>query len=71
MAGGAKARVAGVANAHGKVGHVAPQLHDGARWWWAETTVPARFGEHPRAAAKRLGLTHARPDIGAWSERRK
>ena len=64
-AGGAKARVVGVAGTRGKVGHVAPQVNDGARWWWAETTVPARFGEHPRAAATRLGLIHTRPDLGA------
>ena len=63
LAGGAKARIVGVPNAKGHVSHVAPQVHDGARWWWAETTVAAHFGEHPRAAAKRLGLVKTRTDI--------
>lgn len=30
---------------------------------WAETTLDARFGEDPNAAARRLGLTNARSDI--------
>ncbi len=30
---------------------------------WAETTLDARFGEDPNAAAKRLGLVNARSDI--------
>ena len=69
IAGGAKARVVGVPNAKGKVGHVAAQLFDGKRWWWSETTVAARFGEHPRAAAQRLGLV--RPDITGAPEGRR
>jgi transglutaminase-like putative cysteine protease len=60
-AGGAKARVVGVANAKGKVSHVVSAVFDGARWRWAETTIHAAFGEHPRAAARRLGVR--RPDI--------
>jgi Transglutaminase-like superfamily len=36
--------------------HVAAEVWDGARWKWAECVVPARFGEHPLAAARRLGL---------------
>jgi hypothetical protein len=67
MAGGEKARIVGVSNAQGKVGHVAAVVFDGKHWCWAETTIDARFGEHPRAAAKRLGIAH-RPDI--WTERR-
>lgn len=66
VAGGAKGRVVGVANSQGKVAHVAPVVFDGTRWQWAETTIDASFGEHPRAAARRLGVI--RPDI--WSERR-
>ncbi len=66
MAGGARARIVGVANAKGKVGHVAALLFDGAQWRWAETTVDAAFGEAPRTAAKRLGVL--RPDI--WEHRR-
>jgi hypothetical protein len=61
MAGGARARILGVPNQKGAIGHVAPQVFDGKRWWWAETTIAAHFGEHPRDAAKRLGI--ARPDI--------
>lgn len=44
--------------------HVAAviQLDDG-RWRWLETTVPgARFGEHPVAAARRLGV-RVRPEL--------
>jgi transglutaminase-like putative cysteine protease len=67
LAGGEKARVVGVANPSGKVGHVAPVVFVDGAWRWAETTIDALFGEHPRAAAKRLGIGH-RPDI--WCERR-
>lgn len=67
LAGGEKARIVGVANTSGKVGHVAPVVFDGGRWRWSETTIDAFFGEHPRAAARRLGIGH-RSDI--WSERR-
>jgi transglutaminase-like putative cysteine protease len=63
LAGGGKARIVGVPNREGKVAHVAPQtFHDGA-WRWAETTVDAAFGEHPRMAARRLGLNRQRPDV--------
>jgi transglutaminase-like putative cysteine protease len=68
LAGGETARIVGVPNAHGKVGHVATAVFVDGRWCWAETTIDARFGEHPRAAARRLGIGHARPDI--WSDRR-
>lgn len=44
-------------------GHVAKQLHARHRWCWAETTLPAYFGEHPLAAKRRLGLD-IRNDIG-------
>jgi transglutaminase-like putative cysteine protease len=63
LAGGGKARIVGVPNSQGKIAHVAPQtLHDGA-WRWAETTIDAGFGEHPREAARRLGLNRRRPDV--------
>jgi transglutaminase-like putative cysteine protease len=65
-AGGLRATVRGVVNARGAVSHVAPLISDGRAWHWAETTVDARFGEHPRTAAHRLGLE--RPDI--WAARR-
>lgn len=68
LAGGQRGRVVGIRNARGDVSHVAPLVFDGKGWHWAETTVDARFGEHPRAAARRLGLA-ARPDI--WHVRRK
>jgi Transglutaminase-like superfamily len=46
----------------GQPAHVAAQLQtsDGA-WHWAETTIAARFGEHPFAALDRLGMR--RPDL--------
>jgi hypothetical protein len=41
--------------------HVCAQLWDRGRWQWAETTIPAHYGECPLAALERLGLD--RPDI--------
>lgn len=42
--------------------HVAAVVNlDG--WKWLETTIPARLGEHPVAAAQRLGIK-MRPDLG-------
>ena len=46
----------------GQPAHVAAQLHDGSSWRWAETTIPARFGEHPFRAFARTG-GGARPDL--------
>lgn len=43
--------------------HAVAQLGVDGAWWWAETTVPAWFGEQPYDAAKRLGLLDARPDL--------
>lgn len=43
----------------GQPAHVTVQLCDGGKWRWAETTIPAKYGEHPFAAMKRLGLTRA------------
>jgi transglutaminase-like putative cysteine protease len=62
-------RLVGVKNSAGKMAHVAPLVGVDGRWIWAETTCDARFGEHPRSAAKRLGLTHARTDL--FGERRQ
>jgi hypothetical protein len=38
--------------------HVAAQIFDprAASWRWAETTLPAHYGEHPLVAAARLGI---------------
>jgi hypothetical protein len=36
--------------------HVAAGIQLGGVWRWADASLPARFGEHPIAAAKRLGL---------------
>jgi hypothetical protein len=58
--------IVGVANAQGKIGHVAARFLDGNTWVWAETTIDAELGEEPRAAAKRLRVR--RPDI--WADRR-
>lgn len=41
---------------------VALARHDG-KWVWLETTIDAGLGEHPYAAATRLGLLNARADI--------
>ncbi len=43
--------------------HAVAQLWDGAEYRWAETTIDARFGEHPLEAASRLGLLRSRRDI--------
>lgn len=63
LAGGGKARIVGVQNSKGKVAHVAPQAFDDGAWRWAETTVDARYDEHPRVAARRLGLDRKRQDV--------
>ncbi len=47
--------------------HVAAELGDEGRWAWAEAVVPADFGEHPLAAARRLGIhttIHEAPMVG-------
>lgn len=41
--------------------HVAAVLKDGAEWIWLEASIPARFGEHPQHAARRLKAE--RPDL--------
>jgi transglutaminase-like putative cysteine protease len=43
--------------------HVAAQVQLGDDWHWLETTIPARAGEHPLEAAKRLGIV-TRSDLG-------
>jgi hypothetical protein len=43
--------------------HATAQLVLGGVPVWAETTVDARLGEEPNAAAKRLGLSRSRTDI--------
>lgn len=42
--------------------HVSVKALVGGRWRWLETTLAARFGEHPIAAKRRLGAEH-RADI--------
>lgn len=41
--------------------HASAQLWSAGAWQWAETTIPARFAEHPFDAMTRLGL--GRPDL--------
>jgi hypothetical protein len=41
--------------------HVTAELFSRGAWRWAETTIPARFGEHPFDAMARLGKK--RPDM--------
>lgn len=44
-------------NQEGQAAHaVAQAAPDGERWRWVETSVAARYGEHPMKAAARLGL---------------
>lgn len=43
-------------------GHVAAQIRCDGDWLWTETTIGATLGEHPIAAARRLGL-RTRADI--------
>lgn len=43
--------------------HVAPVLRQGASWVWLEPSIPAQFGEHPQAAARRLKSNRA--ELGA------
>jgi hypothetical protein len=45
--------------------HVVAQAYAGGAWRWLETTIAARFDEHPIAAARRLGLLGARGDVAA------
>ncbi len=44
---------------------VAQALLPGLGWTWLETTAAANFGEHPYAAARRLGIIDARQDIAS------
>lgn len=43
--------------------HAVAQACPSGRCAWAETTVDAAYGEHPLAAAERLGLLKARGDL--------
>lgn len=43
--------------------HVAAQVKHDGRWQWLETTIKGEMGEHPMAAARRLGIT-TRSDLG-------
>ena len=52
---GLPARVEGI-KIRGEIAHACSRIRVASRWEWAETTVPAIFGEHPLAAARRLGL---------------
>lgn len=45
----------------GQPAHVTAQLWDRGGWKWAETTIAARYGEHPFHALDRLGMK--RPDM--------
>lgn len=43
----------------GQPAHVSAQVFDGGAWRWAETTIAARYGEHPFKAMRRLHLRRA------------
>jgi hypothetical protein len=70
-AGGVPARLAFMhrAGAAGPSHVLAQALVDG-EWQWLETTVPAEFGEHPYAAAARLGLLKGREDLAGKMQAR-
>jgi hypothetical protein len=62
LAGGLRPRLAFLHRDGGPI-HVLVQVHHAGAWVWLETTVKgARFGEHPVAAARRLGVI--RSDVG-------
>lgn len=44
--------------------HVAPQVRIKGKWLWVEPSIAAELGEHPLAAARRLGVK-TRPELGA------
>jgi transglutaminase-like putative cysteine protease len=64
VAGGARARLVFLTRpgATGPV-HVVTQACVAGAWQWLETTIAARMGEAPYAAAERLGLLRDRADI--------
>ncbi len=47
--------------------HVVAQLGDGIGMRWAETTIPAEFGEHPYAALERVGADASADPMAAAS----
>jgi transglutaminase-like putative cysteine protease len=47
--------------------HVAVQVQIGGEWLWLETTIDAEPGEHPTAAARRLGVP-MREDLAGLGE---
>lgn len=65
IAAGIPARLALLSRDGRTPSHAVAQLHDGAAWRWAETTVAANFGEHPIAAARRLGVASRRADLAS------
>lgn len=58
------ARIVPLMRGKDEVAHAVTQVQVNGGWRWVETTVKAEFGEHPIAAARRLGLA-ARKDIVA------
>lgn len=51
----------------GSPAHVTVQVYDRGAWRWGETTIAARYGEHPFAAMKRLGIRRADLDGVPWA----
>ena len=56
LAAGLPARIETVRNARGQIIHAVPMALVNGKRTWLETTINARFGEHPIDAAKRLGV---------------
>ena len=63
---GMPARICILTDAEGEPVHAVAKLYDGSAWQWAETTIPAGFGEDPQAAfarCKREGLIASRANL--------
>ncbi len=61
LAAGLPARMAPLLNSLGEISHTVPVIDIDGEPTWAETTVAARLGEHPFAAANRVAA--GRTDI--------
>lgn len=68
-AAGVPARMVILNNTDGEPAHAVSQLNPAGDWRWLETSIDARYGEHPLKAARRLGiysrLNMKNPKLGA------
>lgn len=56
VAAGLDGHVRGIARSDGEIVHAVGSVTIDGREYWQEASVPARFGEHPRDAAKRMNI---------------